>query len=106
TFMQMRQKLKLDTQQFDRTFCHQVGVAHRRLLFEELGLAIEKDYATLERLGNTGSAALPVTMALGLESDPPTTSTTIAMLGIGSGINCVMLGAQWQQTRVAGGMEP
>ena len=51
----------------DRTFCHQVGVAHRKLMFESLGLDPAIDFATLETLGNTGSAALPITMALGIE---------------------------------------
>jgi acyl-CoA:acyl-CoA alkyltransferase len=105
TFTQMKDSLNLETHQFDRTYCHQVGVAHRKLLFEELGLSVDKDYGTLERLGNTGSAALPVTMALGLEANPPKDSTLIAMLGIGSGINCVMLGAEWHKTQVAGGIE-
>ena len=51
----------------DRTFCHQVGAAHRKLMFESLGLEPANDFATLETLGNTGSAALPITMALGVE---------------------------------------
>ncbi len=51
----------------DRTFCHQVGVAHRKLMFESLGLDPAIDFTTVETLGNTGAAALPVTMALGIE---------------------------------------
>ncbi len=89
----------------DRTFCHQVGVAHRKLLFEALGLNPAIDFATLEVLGNTGAAALPVTMAMGLEDRPVNPGEKLALLGIGSGINCVMLGAEWHQTRVAGGTE-
>jgi acyl-CoA:acyl-CoA alkyltransferase len=106
TFDLLKRQLGLETRDIDRTFCHQVGVAHRKMLFERLGLDLAKDYATLERLGNTGSAALPVTMAMGLESAPPPPGSRIAMLGIGSGINCVMLAAEWQQTRVAGATEP
>ena len=51
----------------DRSFCHQVGVAHRKLMLESLGLNPANDFATLETLGNTGSAALPITMAIGIE---------------------------------------
>jgi 3-oxoacyl-[acyl-carrier-protein] synthase-3 len=81
----------------DRTFCHQVGVAHRRLMFESLGLDPAVDFATLETLGNTGAAALPVTMALGIEQGRLRAGDRVAMLGIGSGINCQMLAVGWQQ---------
>jgi 3-oxoacyl-[acyl-carrier-protein] synthase-3 len=93
--------------ELDKTFCHQVGIAHRRLMFEELALDPVVDFATVEWLGNTGSAALPVTMALGLEQGHVRPGDRIGMLGIGSGINVLMLGAQWQTVprpvgRVAG----
>jgi 3-oxoacyl-[acyl-carrier-protein] synthase-3 len=82
----------------DRTFCHQVGVTHRKLLFESLGLNPEIDFATVETLGNTGSAALPVTMAIGIEQGRLRRGDRVAMLGIGSGINCLMLGVEWQRS--------
>jgi 3-oxoacyl-[acyl-carrier-protein] synthase-3 len=83
-----------------RTFCHQVGVAHRKLLFEALGLDAAIDFATLETLGNTGAVALPVTMALGIEQGRLCRGDHVAMLGIGSGINCLMMGVEWQRAAV------
>ena len=65
-------------------------------MFESLGLDPAIDFATLETLGNTGSAALPITMALGIEQGRLRRGDRVAMLGIGSGINCLMLGAEWQ----------
>jgi 3-oxoacyl-[acyl-carrier-protein] synthase-3 len=85
-----------DADDIDRTFCHQVGVAHRKLMFESLGLNPKIDFATLETLGNTGSAALPITMALGIEDGRLRAGDRVAMLGIGSGINCLMLAVEWQ----------
>ncbi|HEX4414385.1 MAG TPA: 3-oxoacyl-ACP synthase III [Lacipirellulaceae bacterium] len=82
----------------NRTFCHQVGVAHRKLMFESLGLNPSMDFATLETLGNTGSAALPVTMAIGVEQGRINQGDRVAMLGIGSGINCLMLGVEWEKS--------
>jgi 3-oxoacyl-[acyl-carrier-protein] synthase-3 len=79
-----------------RTFCHQVGIAHRKLLFQSLGLDVSLDFSTVEFLGNTGSAALPVTMALGIEHGTLRQGDHVAMLGIGSGINSLMLGVDWQ----------
>jgi len=86
----------------DKTVCHQVGVAHRKLLFEALGLETQLDYATLETLGNTGAAAVPLTLALALEAGHIGANDRVALLGIGSGINCQMIGVEWQATRVMG----
>jgi 3-oxoacyl-[acyl-carrier-protein] synthase-3 len=82
----------------DRTFCHQVGVAHRKLMLESLGIEPEIDFVTYSWLGNTGSVALPTAMAVGLENGHAQSGHNIAMLGIGSGINCVMIAVQWQKT--------
>ena len=65
-------------------------------MFESLGLDPAIDFATLETLGNTGAAALPVTMALGIEQGRLQAGDRVAMLGIGSGINCLMLAVEWQ----------
>jgi 3-oxoacyl-[acyl-carrier-protein] synthase-3 len=80
----------------DRTFCHQVGVAHRKLMFESLGLDPAIDFATVATLGNTGAVALPVTMAIGVEQGRLRPQDRVAMLGIGSGINCLMLAVEWK----------
>ncbi len=76
----------------DRIFCHQVGKAHQKLLFETLALSDEKNFSTMEFLGNTGSVALPTAAALGMESGFVKEGDNIALLGIGSGINVMMLG--------------
>ncbi|HTM54063.1 MAG TPA: 3-oxoacyl-ACP synthase III [Pirellulales bacterium] len=82
----------------DKTFCHQVGAAHRKLLLESLALTEARDFATFQMLGNTGSAALPVTMALGVEQGHLLPREHAALLGIGSGINTLMLAVDWQTT--------
>jgi len=87
--------------EIDKTFCHQVGTTHRKLMFEAFGLDTAIDYATIEWLGNTGSVALPITMALGIEDRHLRKGDRVGMLGIGSGINCLMLGVRWQRSLVA-----
>jgi 3-oxoacyl-[acyl-carrier-protein] synthase III len=89
--------------EIDKTICHQVGVAHRKLLFQALGLPTSLDFGTLETLGNTGAVALPLTMALALEAKHIGANDRVALLGIGSGINCQMIGVEWQTSRVQGG---
>lgn len=82
----------------DRFFCHQVGTAHARLLFERLGLDSGKNFETLNQLGNVGSVSAPITMAMAMEQGAFKPGQKAALLGIGSGINCMMLGVDWRAT--------
>lgn len=79
----------------DRFFCHQVGRAHAQLLFETLELDPAKNFETLAVLGNVGSVSAPITMALGIEQQVLQSGQRAAILGIGSGINSLMLGIDW-----------
>jgi len=79
----------------DRVVCHQVGSAHRRKLYETLGLDLAKDFSSFETLGNTGSAALPATLVRAVEQGAVRTGDKVALLGIGSGINSLMLAVEW-----------
>jgi len=81
--------------EIDTFFCHQVGQAHARLLFETLDIDPAKNFETLSFLGNTGSVSAPVTMAMGIEQKVFSKGQRCALLGIGSGINCLMLGVEW-----------
>jgi 3-oxoacyl-[acyl-carrier-protein] synthase-3 len=77
-------------------FCaHQVGTAHRRLLYDSLEIDLGKDFSTLEYFGNTGSVSCPMTFAKALESNDFPKGSKVALLGIGSGINCAMMGVEW-----------
>jgi len=79
----------------DRFICHQVGSTHRRKLYEALGLDLAKDFSTFETLGNTGSVALPATLAKAIEAGAVKPGTRVGLLGIGSGLNCLMLALEW-----------
>ncbi len=79
----------------DRFFCHQVGSAHAKLLFSKLGLSQEKNFETLAMLGNVGSVSAPITLAMAMEQYVFLAGQKGALLGIGSGINCMMLGVEW-----------
>ena len=79
----------------DRVITHQVGSTHRRKLYETLGLDLAKDFSTFETLGNTGSAALPSALALAAEQGALRSGQKAALLGIGSGLNCLMLAVEW-----------
>ena len=78
----------------DRVITHQVGVAHRRALLGALGLADGLDFPTVEFLGNVGSVSLPATLALAREAGFVGGGQRVALLGIGSGLQCTMLGVE------------
>ena len=78
-----------------RFFCHQVGRAHAHLLFETLALDPTRNFETLSELGNVGSVSAPITMAMGVEKGMLNSGERAALLGIGSGINSLMLGIEW-----------
>ena len=84
-----------DLARVDRFVGHQVGAAHRRKLFEALGLDLAKDFSTFETLGNMGSASLPATLAAAVQAGAVTDGSRVALFGIGSGLNCMMMALEW-----------
>lgn len=81
--------------QFARYICHQVGSVHRRALYEALGLDLSRDFSTFEQFGNTGSVALPSTLVAAVDAGAIRAGDRVALLGIGSGLNCLMLAVEW-----------
>lgn len=76
----------------ERVITHQVGVAHRRALLGGLGIGEGLDFPTVEFLGNVGSVSLPATLCLAREAGFVGAGQKVALLGIGSGLQCTMLG--------------
>ncbi len=101
-FSRLINEASLNVNSIDRTICHQVGKTHRRRMLESLGLNPENDFSTVEWLGNTGSVALPTALALAAQSNFLHAGQRVCLLGIGSGINCVMQELQWNDILVVG----
>jgi 3-oxoacyl-[acyl-carrier-protein] synthase III len=79
----------------DKIFTHQVSAVHQSMFFEALGLDKSKGFSVVEYLGNTGSVALPISVAIGSENGHLKHGDKAAMMAAGSGLNCVMLGLEW-----------
>ncbi len=79
----------------DKVICHQIGASHRDTMLQTLGIALEKDFSTFEFLGNMGTVSLPLTAALADEREFLCPGDRVGFLGIGSGLNCMMLGLEW-----------
>jgi acyl-CoA:acyl-CoA alkyltransferase len=75
--------------------CHQVGAGHRDAILKALGITKDKEYSTYEFLGNIGTVSLPLTAALAEEREFLRPGDRVSLLGIGSGLNCLMLAVEW-----------
>jgi 3-oxoacyl-[acyl-carrier-protein] synthase-3 len=95
TWADLMSELSMRPEDFSKVICHQVGSTHRKTILDALGIPEEKDFSTFEYLGNMGTAALPSAAAIAAERDFLVTGDTVAFLGIGSGLNTIMLGIKW-----------
>src|SRR5262245_33804023 len=79
----------------DKVICHQVGGPHREAVLKALGISLDKEFSTYPYLGNNGTVSLPLTAALAEEREFLLPGDRVGCLGIGSGLNCLMLGVEW-----------
>ena len=79
----------------EKTICHQVGSSHQEFILQTLEIPESKDFTTFAYLGNMGTVSLPITAALAAEREVLQSGNEVAFLGIGSGLNCLMLGLEW-----------
>ncbi len=79
----------------DHFICHQVGIQHQKFLYQKLELDFAKDISSFQKYGNTGSAALPLTLALAVEQNKFKSGEHISLLGIGSGLHTTMMELIW-----------
>jgi 3-oxoacyl-[acyl-carrier-protein] synthase-3 len=95
TFSLFLEELGWRREDIHKTFCHQVGKAHQKLLFETLELDPSIDFTTFDYLGNTGTVALPTAASIGIAAGHVHPNENLALLGIGSGINVIILGVRF-----------
>lgn len=82
-------------QTIDHYIPHQVSQRNMDALNAKLGLTPEKHYLTFPFLGNVGPAAVPITLAMAIEDDRIQKGDHVALMGIGSGLNCTMMSVSW-----------
>ena len=72
-----------------------MGEANQRGILKAIGVAPEKDFPTYQYFANMGTVSLPVTAAIADERGFLQPGDLVGFLGIGSGLNCLMLGVEW-----------
>jgi 3-oxoacyl-[acyl-carrier-protein] synthase-3 len=95
TFKVFRNELSWPEDKPDKIICHQVGATHQRSILNSIGIPESKDFTTFKYLGNIGTVSLPITAAIAAEREFLLPGDLVGFLGIGSGLNCLMLGMRW-----------
>jgi 3-oxoacyl-[acyl-carrier-protein] synthase-3 len=95
TFQALKQEFGLTEDQPDKVIGHQVGAIHHQRFYAALGLDMAKDFCTFPFLGNVGTVSLPITAAIADERGFLQPGDFVAFIGVGSGLNCYVLGVEW-----------
>ncbi len=95
TWDETKRELGWNNEDVDCFVGHQVGVAHESSLRQALKLVGCPTFSTYPFLGNTGASALPITLAIFDERQGIARGSRVGLLGIGSGLNSIMLGVKW-----------
>ena len=74
---------------------HQVGRANHEAVIKALQLPRERALAIYPEIGNVGAAAVPLALAKTLDQGLASRGDTVAMMGIGSGLNVAMMSVEW-----------
>jgi len=81
--------------ELDQFVIHQVSKVHTDSLVQTLGLDPGKVHAIYPEMGNVGPASVPIVLARAVELGRIRRGDRVALLGIGSGLNCAMAEVVW-----------
>jgi len=81
--------------ELDQFVIHQVSKVHTDSLVKLLGLDPAKVHAIYPEMGNIGPASVPIVLARAAELGKVRRGDRVALLGIGSGLNCAMAEVVW-----------
>lgn len=95
TFNLFKKAFNLPPDKPDKFIGHQVGAMHHQQFYKALGVDMKKDFRTFPFLGNVGTVSLPITAAIADERGFLQPDDFVAFIGVGSGLNCYMLGVEW-----------
>jgi len=95
TFEVAREALGWMADELDQFIIHQIGKAHIDSLMRRLRLDPQKIFRIYPEFGNVGPAAVPIALAQAVENGRIHQGDRVALLGIGSGLNCSMAEIVW-----------
>ncbi len=95
TFAAAREALGWVVAELDQFIIHQVSKSHTESLMKLLGLDTDRVQRIYPDLGNIGPASVPIALAKAVAMGKIKRGDRVALLGIGSGLNCSMAEIVW-----------
>lgn len=95
TFAEARKSFGWSADELDQFVIHQVSKVHTESLVKLLGLDPAKVHTIYPHMGNVGPASVPIVLSRVAEAGTLDTGSRVALLGIGSGLNCSMAEVVW-----------
>ncbi|MCD4748304.1 MAG: 3-oxoacyl-ACP synthase III [Thermoanaerobaculales bacterium] len=95
TWEKAKDALGWTSSDLDHFILHQVGKAHTETFARLLGLDLAKIFRLYPQHGNIGPASVPIVLSKLYEAGKLKPGDRIALMGIGSGINCSMAEIVW-----------
>ena len=95
TMAAARQQLELELDSVQEFVLHQVGKANHDAIQERFSIPEPRALRLYVDHGNVGAAGVPFTLATAVQRGRVQSGDTALLMGIGSGLNCTMLGIRW-----------
>ncbi len=95
TYQAARQALGWVAEELDEFVIHQVSQVHTNALVKAIGIDPKKVFTIFSEYGNIGPASVPIVLSKLKEMGRLRKGSRIALLGIGSGLNCSMAEVVW-----------
>ncbi len=95
TFQAARAALGWVSGEMDEFVVHQISKVHTAAFVELLGIDPKKVLTVFPELGNIGPASVPIALSKLAEMGRLKKGSRIALMGIGSGLNCSMAEVEW-----------
>ena len=92
---QAQEEMDWSAEKLDHLILHQVSQVHTQTLGATLGLPLQKAHVTFDEYGNIGPAAVPITLSKAAEEGKFSSGDRVALMAIGSGLNCQMTEIVW-----------
>ncbi|HAI58653.1 MAG TPA: 3-oxoacyl-ACP synthase III [Xanthomonadaceae bacterium] len=95
TFLAAKQALGWAVEEMDEFVIHQISRAHTEAFLKTFGIDPQKVLTIFHEHGNIGPASVPIVLSKLKEMGRLKKGKRIALLGIGSGLNCSMAEVVW-----------
>lgn len=95
TWAKAEQELEWRVEDLDHAVMHQVSKVHTEHLARTLGIPLDRVPVIYPEHGNVGPASVPMTLSKSDEQNRLRKNDRIALMGIGSGLNCAMAEVVW-----------